>query len=455
MVDEVTIDLLSGQQLPRFINQIFDGIDLNFQGSIHARSDDEFSMIGLRQKTNGSLAVLSGSSTAFPAGDIAEQACGNGIGNGNEIIDGPPGPEGPDNDNPFRSLTVHPTNPNVIIVGTERNGFLNSTNGGNTWERLRYGLRHMNEGYPEIYDVAISETNPVIIYSVTTGGGPGPLTGNLPSSSGGVYKSEDGGKTWSRKNCGIEQNGGRTTAVYTDPADSRRAILAISGGETSFFGPGISQGEYIGGGIYATTDGGTRWKRLNAANNDERNEYIYFRRASSNASLLFTFGFSYEDPSLNVGFLKSTDGGRTWNQFASSMQNKAITYFDVSADGNIIYALSDSDADRALYKSTDAGSTWERYHIFSSGYTLTVSPQNSNRVLFGQIDGLYFSSDGLATRSKVLSTGERMSDLVFAPSHPSIVYAITQGYVLYSSTNGGATFTKLKDLRNEVLNVNL
>ena len=111
--------------------------------------------------------------------------------------------------------------------------------------------------------------------------------------------------------------------------------------------------------------------------------------------------------------------------------------------------------DRALYKSTDAGSTWERYQIFSSGYTLTVSPQNSNRVLFGQVDGLYFSSDGLATRSKVLSTGERMSDLVFAPSNPSIVYAITQGYVLYSSTNGGATFTRLKDLRNDVLNANL
>ncbi len=78
MVDEVEIDLLSSQQLPRFINEIFDGIDLDFQGSIHARSDDEFSMVGLRQKTNGSLATLSGSSTAFPAGGVAEDACANG-----------------------------------------------------------------------------------------------------------------------------------------------------------------------------------------------------------------------------------------------------------------------------------------------------------------------------------------------------------------------------------------
>ena len=137
------------------------------------------------------------------------------------------------------------------------------------------------------------------------------------------------------------------------------------------------------------------------------------------------------------------------------MRNKRITHFDVSADGNTIYALSDSDADRALYKSTDAGCSWEQYPIFTSGYTLTVSPENSDRVLFGQVDGLYLSTDGLETRSRVLSSGARMSDLAVARSNPSTLYAITEGYVLFKSTDGGEAFTQMKDLRNEVLNADL
>ena len=452
---QATLDLPAGGQLAQFINQVFDPIAPDFQGSVHAQSDDPFAMVGFRQKTSGSLATLSTSATAFSTdpGSQGEDPCGNALGNGDDIIPGPSGPEQPaDNDNPFRSLTIHPTNPNVLIVGTERNGFLKSSDGGTTWERFRLGLRHLDGQYTEIYDIGISKTNSDTIYSVTTGGGPGPLTGSLPSSFGGAYKSDDGGMTWSRINCGIQQNGGRTTALYTDPLNALHAVLGISGGETSFFGDGISAGEYIEGGIYATTDGGATWERLNVASNDERNEYIYFRGASSTPSLLFLFGFSRDDPDQNVGFLKSTDGGNTWSSFAPAMQDKSITYFDVSADGNTLYAISDSDADRSLYRSRDGGNTWQPFFILSSGYTLTVSPQNSDRVLYGQIDGLYLSTDGLETNSRILSSEETMSDLVFAPSDPSIVYAITQGYTLYKSTDAGDTFALVRNLRDDVLN---
>ena len=454
---QVTLDLPESGQLAQFLNQIFDGIASDFQGSVHAQSDDPFAMVGFRQKTSGSLATLSTSATAFSTdpGPQGEDPCGNALGNGDEIIPGPSGPEQPaDNDNPFRSLTVHPTNPNILIVGTERNGFLKSGDGGVTWERFRFGLRHLGGLYTEIYEIGIARSDPDIIYSVTTGGGPGPLTGSLPSSFGGAYKSEDGGMTWSRINCGIQQNGGRTTALYVDPANPLHAVLAISGGETSFFGEGISAGEYIEGGIYATTDGGANWERLDVAPNDERNEYIYFREASSIPSLLFLFGFNRDDPDQNVGFLKSTDGGNTWNPFAPAMQDKSITYFDVSADGNTLYALVNSDAERSLYRSRDAGSTWEPFFISSSGYTLTVSPQDNDRVLYGQVDGLYLSTDGLETNGRILSSEENMSDLVFAPSDPNIVYAITEGYTLYKSTDTGNTFTQIKNLRDEVLNAN-
>ncbi|MCK5019208.1 MAG: membrane lipoprotein lipid attachment site-containing protein, partial [Candidatus Peribacteraceae bacterium] len=60
------------------------------------------------------------------AKDIPD-ACEGAEGNGDQIVSGPSGPTDYDPDNPFRSLTVHPTNPDLIYLGTERNGFLKST----------------------------------------------------------------------------------------------------------------------------------------------------------------------------------------------------------------------------------------------------------------------------------------------------------------------------------------
>ena len=59
LAGQATIELLAGAQLAQFIDQIFDGIGSDFQGSVHAQSDSEFAMVGFRQKTSGSLATLS------------------------------------------------------------------------------------------------------------------------------------------------------------------------------------------------------------------------------------------------------------------------------------------------------------------------------------------------------------------------------------------------------------
>ena len=79
-------------------------------------------------------------------GDDENDPCGNAPGNGGEIISGPSGPSGADYDSVFRSLTVDPTNSGIVIIGTERNGFVKSTDGGVNWTRLRYGLRHDDIG---------------------------------------------------------------------------------------------------------------------------------------------------------------------------------------------------------------------------------------------------------------------------------------------------------------------
>jgi len=97
---------------------------------------------------------------------------GNDVGNGLEIIHGPDSPEssnGEDRDNPFRSLTVHLDDANILLLGTERNGFVRTVDGGQTWTRHRLGLRHIALGYPEIWDIAYDPADPEIVYAATLG----------------------------------------------------------------------------------------------------------------------------------------------------------------------------------------------------------------------------------------------------------------------------------------------
>jgi photosystem II stability/assembly factor-like uncharacterized protein len=309
-------------------------------------------------------------------------------------------------------------------------------------------------GYPEIYDLAFSETNPDILYAATVGS-PGPLTGNYPSTDSGVYKSTDGGETWVRKNCGI--NNGRVTTVHVDPDNPDVAFVAPAGGSISFtidpMDSDLEPNQFFDGGIFRTTDGGETWTRIDIADNDNRCQFSSIRAVSSNPSTLYTFCFEYDDNdmNLNLGFLKSMDRGLTWSQIAPDMREKLIGHFDVSSDGNTIYAAYDM----MVATSTDGGETWTEYEMQGSTYTLAVSPSDPNRVVFSDWGHVYLSTDNMATKIAVLERGsddKNFVDIVFAPSDNNIVYLITDGYIVYKSTDAGASFTKLINIRDEVLN---
>lgn len=374
----------------------------------------------------------------------------NATGNGNEIVSGPPGPSsnGEDRDSPFRSLTVDPSDPNIIIIGTERNGFVKSTDGGLTWVRLREGLRHSNWGYPEVYDISIPAADSNIIYAATVES-PGPLNGNFPSVQAGVYKSTNGGQTWIRRNCGIEN--ARVTMIYVDPSDPNKVTTGVSGGFPSFTGTDVD-GLHFDGGILRSEDGGASWTKILIDEHDKYNEFYFIKAAASDPQNIFSFGFNFTDLSLNTGFVKSTDGGITWVQFAPELRETLISYFDVSSDGRVIYAVERDLMNIA--KSIDAGSTWTKYPIGTAGYALSVSPSDADRVLYATPEKLYLSTDGLESSISVIEGLEtQIEDIAFAPSNSDIVYAIQIGYILYRSDNGGESFTLVKNIRQDVLNI--
>jgi len=297
----------------------------------------------------------------------------NDVGNGNAIIPGPDGPGNGDYDQVFRSLEVDPSNPDVVYMGTERNGIVKTSDGGVTWQRLRQGMRHSAAAYPEVWDIAVSPSNPQFVIAATADS-PGPVAGDYPSSAAGVYRSTDGGAAWSRSNNGLTNS--YTLAVRFAPRDPGVAVLGIGAGKATF---SALLGQSFNGALMRSVDHGMNWSAAAAPAGADKNVFWILRAYGSGTGGLIAFGLCMDEPSKNLGFLRSEDGGLSWSPFAPSLRTRLITEFDVSTDGRTLYAV-ERDAFSVL-KSTDGGSSWTALAVPANG-PVKISPSNQGIVLF-------------------------------------------------------------------------
>ena len=84
---------------------------------------------------------------------------------------------------------------------------------------------------------------------------------------------------------------------------------------------------------------------------------------------------------------------------------------------------------------------------------IAVSPADPNLVIFASPGDLRRSTDGLVSMKVVMANAGRVREIVFSPSNPNVVYAETDGYVLYRSDDAGLTWRLLVKGREQVLNV--
>ncbi len=376
------------------------------------------------------------------SGPNGADACGNAVGNGSQVIAGPAAPNSLDNDQVFRSLAIHPSNPDIVYLGTERNGIVRSSDGGRTWTRLRTGLRHAEFGYPEVWDLAVSPANPARVIAATADS-PGPATGDYPSSIAGVYATTDGGTTWSRANCGLTNSS--IGAVAFDRLNAGVVVIGVNAGRATF---SALAGQFFPGGLLRSTDDARSWTQVGPSGAERGSHWQIATGLSGGAAFMLTYSLDLVTPTQSRGFVRSQDAGATWTALPNALPGRNIAEFDASADGRVIYA-SERNPFRVL-RSLDGGANWISLPVPGTE-PIAVSPADPQIVLVHGSQGVFRSADGAATWRLVLPTTRRVDDFEFAPSDPRIVYAATRGYDVYRSDDGGDTWRLLVSLRPDVL----
>jgi hypothetical protein len=364
------------------------------------------------------------------------------------VTDGPsgPNPAHSDHDTMFRGFLVDPLDPFKLYLGTERNGILQSSDGGDTWTRLRQGVRWNDVGYAEVWSLAMDPADHTKVLAATTDS-PGPLAGGAyPSANAGIYLSTNSGAVWTRSNCGLTH--AKTSFVLFVPGAPNTVVASLQAGAPSFTNP---PKPYYTGGLFRSTNGGAQWARAVAPAAVDSME---FWQILARGSKLITFAFLDAELHRNVGFLQSLDGGASWTPFASAVRTKRFYTWAVSTSGDTILA-GEPDA-FAVDRSTDGGATWSSLPMDGMRGTVSrvaISPANSKLVFYEAGSRVLLrSTDGLATVTEVLTTPDIVQVIEFAPSAPDTMYAITRGYQVYRSLDAGVTWSLRRDIRAEVLN---
>ena len=193
-------------------------------------------------------------------------------------------------------LAVYEANPNIFYVGTAHGGVWKTVNGGTTFE-----AQFQDQGLMSIGDVTVSQSNPDLVW-VGTG------ESNNRQSTGwgdGVYKSTDGGKTYT--NMGLRTSR-YINRIVIDPRNNDVVLVAATG---SLWGPGGERG------VYKTTDGGKTWKQVLKVDDDTGANDLAMDATNNKILYASTYQRRRTECCMNgggpgSGIWKSTDGGETW-----------------------------------------------------------------------------------------------------------------------------------------------
>jgi photosystem II stability/assembly factor-like uncharacterized protein len=251
-------------------------------------------------------------------------------------------------------FAVDPNNAARYYVAAASGGVWKTVNNGATWTPV-----FDKEGSYSIGAIVLDPKNPLTVWV-----GTGENNSQRSVSYGnGVYRSDDGGKSW--KNLGLKasEHIGR---IAIDPRDSTIVYVAAQG---PLWGPGGDRG------LYKTTDNGKTWKKiLNISDNTGVTEIVIDQQ---NPDTLYAASYQRRrhmwtliDGGPESAIYKSTDAGATWNKLRAGLPTSEIGRVGLAlspVDSNVIYAtIEAADRKGGIFRSNDRGGSWERRNEFDT-----------------------------------------------------------------------------------------
>ncbi|MES1243730.1 MAG: glycosyl hydrolase [Acidobacteriota bacterium] len=339
-------------------------------------------------------------------------------------------------------IAAHPTAPGTWYVAAGSGGVWKTTNAGVTWTPI-----FEDQPSYSIGEITLDPTNPEVVW-VGTGEN---VSGRHVGWGDGVYRSPDGGRTWQRMGLPRSEHIGR---ILVDPRDGNRVLVAAEG---PLWAPGGERG------VYRSTDGGATWTPALRIDEDTGVTDLEFDPSNPDVVYAAAYqrrrhvwGFLGGGP--GSGLWKSVDNGKTWRRLKTGLPGGDMGKIGLAvtpADPSLVYATIEAGGEeRGFYRSRDRGESWEKRNGYISGGTgphyyqeIEASPVDASRVY--QMDVfLRVTRDGGGTM-EILETGyDKHSDnhaLWIDPANGSHLLAGTDGG-LYESFDEGRTFRHFPNL---------
>jgi len=344
---------------------------------------------------------------------------------------------------PFRggrvlAVTGVPGEPEHFYFGSVNGGVWETRDAGRTWNPIFDG-----QPVGSIGALAVAPSNPKIIYAGT---GEADMRSDIAQGDG-MYRSADGGRSWSHAGLTDSQ---QIAKILVHPDNPDLVYVAVLGHP---YGPSSERG------LYRSRDGGRSWQKILGRSNDSDTGAIDATFEPGNPNVIYAAlwqtrrtPWSVYPPSNGPGsgLFKSTDGGEHWTELQGhGLPGKPgrIGLAVAPTAPQRVYAIVDAERG-GMFRSDDAGATWTRTsddsRVWGRGWYfagITVEPKNAD-VVYSCNTNLYRSDDGGKSFAPVKGApgGDDYHSLWIDPQKPELrILGVDQGAVV--SINNGRSWS--------------